>query len=233
MNWITSKPFLLLRRLGRFFGLNSIVAKLLYGSEYEMSYDKNLQSQINRGDVIWDIGANIGYYTNLFSDIVGSSGNVIAFEPSPINYQNLCRATEKKTNISLFNFGLGLKDSTVLFEQGEDSIGATSRIIGDHEMSKDAISVPIMVADNLVQENKIKIPNVIKIDVEGYELEVIKGFQKTLNNKDIRVIGIEVHFQILAFRNMNHAPNEIIQILEDSGFKIRWTDSSHLIAIRH
>lgn len=232
MNFITSKPFLLVRKFGRILGINSYIANLLYGKGYEMKYDRSLQNKIKKGYIVWDVGSNIGHYTKIFSDLVGPEGTILAFEPSPINFSKLVLATQNLSNVKLFNFGLGNIKSNVLFKQGDDNIGATSRIISGSENILSSLSVPIMVPDEFIIENEFSCPDVVKIDVEGYELEVVQGLKKTLTKNKISVIGIEVHFKILEERSLNDAPRIIENILIESGFKINWTDSSHLIACR-
>ena len=71
--------------------------------------------KITENSIIWDIGANIGHYTKIFSDQVSDSGAVCAFEPSPINFSNLEKNCRLLNNIFLFNFGLGEKKRKILF----------------------------------------------------------------------------------------------------------------------
>ena len=73
-------------------------------------------------------------------------------------------------------------------------------------------------------------PSVIKIDVEGFELEVIKGIQQLLVSQELRLIGMEIHFEQLAKQNSPSAPRQIIDILLASGFAIKFLDPSHVIA---
>jgi hypothetical protein len=73
---------------------------------------------------------------------------------------------------------------------------------------------------------------VIKIDVEGAEIEVLRGMQKVLTSSDLRAIFIEVHSQILEQNGYHDAIKIITQILNNNGFNINWTDFSHIEAIR-
>lgn len=233
MNWITSKPALFIRKIFRYLGLNSIIANIIYGKGYETNFDKQLQQNIKKGDIVWDIGANIGHYTSLFSKLTGQTGSVIAFEPSPTNFSVLVNAVSHLNNVLLKNFGLGNENSNVNFLQGVDDLGATSRILDKDKNSNNSITVPIKVADTLIETNEVLIPNIIKIDVEGFEYEVIQGLNKTLLNHQVRVIGVEIHFRILEERKLGSAPKFIEIMLENAGFSINWTDSSHIIAKRN
>jgi hypothetical protein len=75
------------RHLGRKLGLNRLVAKLLVSGGYEARYSAAIARCIRRGDHVWDVGANVGYYALSFSGQVGSFGRVFAFEPSPRNLE--------------------------------------------------------------------------------------------------------------------------------------------------
>ena len=68
--------------------------------------------------------------------------------------------------------------------------------------------------------------------MEGFELEVIKGLGEILHNRQLQSIFLEVHFLALAERGMEKAPFDIVNILTTAGFKITWTDPSHLVAER-
>ena len=226
---MTSPTFMFLRNAGRKIGANKLIARLILGKGYETNYENKFINSINTGDFIWDIGANIGHYTKIFSGKVSDSGAVYAFEPSPTNFSKLKKNCELLDNIFLFNFGLGEEEDKVSFQQGEDSIGATSRIV---ETNIDGIEVDIVVGIDLIKNKIAKAPNAIKIDVEGYEFEVIKGLGKYLSDPNLRLIGIEIHFELLKERGVESAPSLIEKTLVENGFNIDWTDPSHIIALR-
>ena len=233
MSWRTSSAVVRFRDLTRSIGLNSLIANILQKNKsYEERYESRFLSRVQAGDVVWDVGANQGLYSNLFSKIVGSSGMVVAFEPSPSNFNELiCKCTHNK-NIDFYNFGLGLKNKRVNFVQGLDDLGATSMV----ELSKDGQtndSVEIFSGDFLVLERGVAAPSVIKIDVEGYELEVLEGMKNLiLKSSTLRVIGVEVHFTLLRLRGYKNAAKIIEEMLSKNGFTTEWSDSSHLIAVR-
>lgn len=234
MSWKTNSFVLLLRSVGRQLGLNRLLMAILGQKSYEDKFMKALLPNLKEGDCVWDVGANVGYYTSMFADIVGSKGKVVAFEPSRTNFSNLLNNMKSLSNVVLLPYCLGDKDGRVVFEQGRDELGATSRIVEATVKAVDTSSeiVDIYSGDHVANEGGIGIPNVVKIDVEGFEFEVLTGMKKLLEDRKIRTLGIEVHFRLLKERGMSSAPRQIEALLREAGFLCSWPDSSHIIALR-
>ncbi len=228
-SWRTSGLILALRRTGRALGLNRWIATALYGRAYEARYDNDFAACIRLGDCVWDIGANIGYYTELFSNRVGSEGAVFAFEPSHLNFCRLIERCSTRPNVQMYQIGLGAADGRLNFIQGEDSLGATSRV---EETGNSGDVVNIRSGDSLIEEGLANAPNVLKIDVEGFEWEVLGGLKGLLKQDQVRAIGIEVHFSILENQDKGDVPRKIEELLSNAGFSISWPDASHVLAVR-
>ena len=88
----------------------------------------------------------------------------------------------------------------------------------------------MITIDSICQ--KFCIPNLIKIDVEGYELNVLKGASKTLLSGELKHVFIEIHFLLLQKMGQPFAPNEIRKLLTKSGFKVKYLDSNHIHAYK-
>lgn len=232
MSWRTSRIAIGLRNMGRFLRINSLIARCLLGSKYEEKFDIRLFRAISPGDTIWDVGANVGYYTSRFAEQIGLGGKVYAFEPSRLNRERLSQATNGHRNVSILPLGLGDRNSILKLRQGDDSLGATSQVIAVTESDEVTEDVTICRADELVGNGTATVPNVIKIDVEGYELEVLKGMPNLLCNPRLRAVGIEVHFGLLAKRGMPYGGSELERLLRGAGFSCQWVDSSHVFAWR-
>ena len=229
MSWRTSKLLLLARNIGRRMGINKRLAVLLNGAGYEARYDQALITALRAGDCVWDVGANVGYYTRQFAEKVGEGGLVYGFEPSPHNFGRLQAATSSVGNVRLVNAGLGSEGGKLLLLQGADELGATSRIVGAGE---GGVSIEIHRGMDLISAGQAVQPNAMKIDVEGFELEVLQGMAGSLSSKSLRVIGVEVHFSILKARGLEEAPQQIEQLLQRHGLTVTWPDASHIVALR-
>jgi FkbM family methyltransferase len=91
------------------------------------------RSRVRKGDNVWDVGANVGYYALSFSDQFGSSGRVFAFEPSPLNLTYLRRRAIAAENVVVLPFGLSEVRGQLSFREEPD--GTTSHIVSNRSLS--------------------------------------------------------------------------------------------------
>ena len=156
---------------------------------YEHSKLKLISESIRRGDVVYDLGANVGFYSLLASVLVGSDGWVFSFEPAPRNLGLLRRHLDLNLvkNCSVFDVAVSNSDGTARFDFGPDHhMGHLA------EDSENTVSVRTVALDNLVMSGQIKPPNVIKCDIEGAEFDALTGAAGTLS-KYAPVIFLATH----------------------------------------
>ncbi len=235
MDAMTNPVTLWARDVARRLRLTKVFGSLMSSNSYEDKFLSGLQSEIKPGNVVWDVGANVGYYTSKYSGMVGANGTVIAFEPSPNNLARLRTATVGLENVRIIDKALGQVVGFVNFTQGLDMLGATSRVVANGDGGggeSRSVRVPISTADAIIAHNEAAIPDVMKIDTEGFELDVLLGMPRLLATPKLRALFVEVHFQLLKQRNMGGAPAQIVQLLKTAGFETKWLDSSHLAATR-
>lgn len=232
MSWRTNGLILSIRDLGRKTGVNRFLASRRRGS-YEDHFQKAMLNLVRKDDTVWDVGANQGIYSRKFSEIVGPLGQVFAFEPSHLNLENLRAAVQNLQNVVVLPVALGREERLVAFQQGNDALGATSRIVDSPAKTLDTRGeVYLMTGDDLISQGKAALPNVIKIDTEGFELDVLQGLAETLQNYYLRALCIEVHFGQLRDRGLVKAAAEIESLLKSAHFAIAWPDTSHIVATR-
>ena len=143
---------------------------------------------INKGDICLDIGANIGYYTILFSDKVGESGKVIAFEPDNTNYLILEKNCHKEINnniVLLYKNALSDNNKKEFLYKSKDNHGM-HRLYPSVCCSEDKIEVSVISGDSL----NIGSVDFIKIDIEGYEYLALKGLSETIKkSNNIKILS--------------------------------------------
>lgn len=197
---------------------------------YEAKFAKAVQQAVGPGDVVWDIGANLGLYTRVFLDLAGPDGKVIAFEPAPACFAAMQETFKDVPNVQLMNMAMGNETGTVEMELAMEANAPTHSLVS--AASDETVAVAITRGDDLVAEEQAPVPNVIKIDVEGFEQEVLLGMAHLLRNKNVREVLLEVHFKLLEVKGTKHAPTQMVDMLSLEGFDVKWTDASHIHARR-
>nr|MBA2622042.1 FkbM family methyltransferase [Chthoniobacterales bacterium] len=142
---------------------------------YEQEKQKLFASSISLGSVVYDIGANVGFYTLLASELVGDSGRVIAFEPLPRNLSLLRDHIHLNNlrNVQVIEAAVADRIGDAMFDdQRNPSMGQLSE--------SGRIEVRTVALDDLVESETIPPPDFIKIDVEGAEGGVLKGAERVL-----------------------------------------------------
>jgi FkbM family methyltransferase len=135
-----------------------------------------LKRKIKPGYKVIDIGANIGFYSRIMRELVGSKGHVYCFEPDKENYRHLENALNKFVNVSLFNKAVS---------DNEQSL----KVYLSADLNVDHRTYPIDEYDKIVDIQGTSIdsflvdkpsPQFIKIDIQGFEVTALKGMTKTL-----------------------------------------------------
>jgi FkbM family methyltransferase len=147
----------------------------LWLGTYEAAKQKRVIQIIKKGDTVFDIGANAGIYTLLFSEYVGEEGKVHAFEPLPENVTYLRRhvGINRLQNVSIHALAVASRSGKVRFAHTHSRF--TSHIDVDGDLEVDTIAL-----DDFVSKGGVTAPSVMKIDVEGGERAVLDGARQLL-----------------------------------------------------
>lgn len=146
--------------------------------------------------VVFDIGANKGEYTKLISNIINNA-QIFSFEPHPKTFNVLKNNCQNNSNITLFNCALSSeKGKLELFDykskDGSSHASLSSEIFSTvHNSEITSHQVDVSTVDSICKENNVKFIDFLKIDVEGYELDVLKGTNKMIESNKIKYIQFE------------------------------------------
>jgi FkbM family methyltransferase len=198
----------------------------LSADTYEPHLIAWLKECLKPGDSFWDIGANWGFISLPAAKIVGSSGQVLAVEPSPANLAwlkrhiilNKCEniVTVIEAAVSENNGGLV---SLNLLNDGNspsNSLMFSVSVNGESPQVSQQINVPSINLDRLLADQE-RSPTLVKIDVEGAELKVLQGASQLLSSKESPIILLAVH---PFWQSTPEDCQVIVSILKDAGYKI-------------
>jgi len=182
-------------------------------------YEKNSTNQLKKilapGMKIVEIGANIGYYALIEAKLIGEQGHIYAFEPSPYSLSFLKRNIKLNNyhNIEVFQKAIGAENTKSRFFIADKS-NLSSFI--KREGTVDNIEVEIIKLDDFLKNKKV---DFIRMDIEGYEKEVLKGLENTLSKEDApKYLFIEIHSVLL--HKKNSSAEKIIRYLEEFGYSV-------------
>lgn len=149
---------------------------------------------VREGDIVFDIGAHLGFYTLLLSGLVGQSGKVYSFEPNAELLPSLGRTVALMDNVDLIQIALSnTAGEETLYIPEDASMASLSDWTDGIGGKVHAVSCEKATIDDLVSAGKLRMPNFIKCDVEGGELSVFKGAQKTLDRCEAPAILFELN----------------------------------------
>ncbi|MCA1798608.1 MAG: FkbM family methyltransferase [Xanthomonadaceae bacterium] len=151
--------------------------------KYEPEKTAMLAAEVRPGDIVFDIGAHVGYFTVLMSQAVGADGRVYAFEPRPLNLRFLRRhvAVNGCGNVEIFDTSVGNRPGTARLETRTGT--GTGHISESGNIEVDMVSV-----DALVDSGRLPAPTFIKVDVEGGEMMVLRGALRVLERHRPRMM---------------------------------------------
>jgi FkbM family methyltransferase len=159
------------------------------------------RSLLGPGDVCVDVGAGIGYYTLLASGLVDPGGHVYALEPAPRPYAALCSNLELNgvSNVTALRVAAGREDGrALLYDPPPGNLGQSSmRVTPDARIPppgiRPATEVPVHPIGSLLRESDIDRVRLVKIDVEGSEVDVLRGLEPLLDAGCRPSLLVELH----------------------------------------
>jgi FkbM family methyltransferase len=175
---------------------------------------QRLVHMVHDGEVFFDVGAQYGAYAYLVSNAVGTTVRVIAFEPFPRDYALLKKNAELNPMacVQCINAALSDRDGEVAMSSSEGETEFCPRIGASTPNSQNVVAVR---GDALISAGKVPFPNVIKLDVEGHEMAVLRGMVETLGDPRCHSIYCEIHDALLP---AGDDPAALIAFLRSKGF---------------
>lgn len=201
---------------------SGISRDLLADTVREPYLTQMIHEEIKFGDVVFDIGANIGYYTLQEARKVGEKGLVLAIEPAKMNCDLLQKNIELNKLLNVFpqRYNIEVMQCAIGNEDKKVNINISSLrnlcSISETRDVKKVEEVEMLTLDTLIEKVKAY-PDAIRMDVEGFEYEIIKGMKKLLGQTEKHLkIFMELHCDILLEKQA-----EMCEMLKYTGFTVK------------
>ncbi|MEG4030904.1 MULTISPECIES: FkbM family methyltransferase [unclassified Microcoleus] len=186
-----------------------------------------VQRLVRQGMTVFDIGANIGNYSLLFSNLVGREGKVYSFEPTSTTFNTLKGRTENNQNIFVFQNAVFSENKLIQFNEFPDEFSVWNSIgrpqMKNPENPQEYVpivkseTVSAITVDSFCQKHNIEKIDYLKIDVEGAESDVLNGCLNLLARKAIEFIQFEISQKML--EGMQHTAKETFDLLMANGYE--------------
>jgi FkbM family methyltransferase len=174
-----------------------VILRRLGSVEKEPFTVRWIEESINPGDVFYDIGANVGPYSLIAAKVTCNKARIFAFEPSAASFRDLSRnvlLNDCAQSVVPVPLALWSETGLLSFTFSSPLAGASRhRISREVGMEKPLTETIFGVRlDDLVERFGMPVPTLAKIDVDGYELEVLRGAERTLARPELRSIIVEL-----------------------------------------
>ena len=180
---------------------------------------KFLKQHIKPGMNVVDIGANIGFYSALFSKMVGEKGSVHSFEPDKLNFKHLVSNTRKLKNVFVNNAAVSDKTGKIKFYQFGSNVEHKTY---DNGEGKSFTEIDCISLDDYFKRGESI--GFVKTDTEGYDYFVINGMKELMKRQEHFVLATE--FWPWALFKAGIEPKKFILQLEEMGFDITFTEET-------
>lgn len=207
LGWVSAVKWAIYPLLVRFMPR---VAILIHEPESTRAFWDAIQP----GMMVIDGGANRGGFSMLASRRAGSSGRVFAFEPEPENFAILRKALRRLSNVTVVQKAIAgaTGNATLKLDSFHAGHSLTNAVATDR-----GVTVPVTTLDDFVADNALPGLDVVKFDIEGAELDAIRGMKRILSSTRRPVIICEVHPPLL--------PENLRDALEPYGYRTEMLDS--------
>ena len=173
---------------------------------------------VNEGDVVLDLGANLGYFSLLASRLVGENGRVYSFEPEPYNYQLLCKNIEINGYQNISAYQKAVSDTAGKLKLYLDDSDTGAHSLYRPATEGDFIEVETVKLDDFLAGKRTPI-NVMKMDIEGAEMAAFRGMEEIIRANDNLKVFME--FYVSGIKRTGNSPEEFVHcLLEDYHFSI-------------
>jgi FkbM family methyltransferase len=184
--------------------------------------DKNeiafIQQRLKPGSIVLDIGANIGFYSKILSSATGSQGHVHCFEPDITNFNHLKNNTKHLNNVTINNLAVSATNDPIkIYLSKELNVDHRTYPVNDYQS---IIEINATTIDSYLPKGVLV--DFIKMDIQGYEIEALKGMKQTiLNSPNIQIL---MEFWPYGLQSAGYSVAALFELLNELGLEYSLTD---------
>ena len=201
----------------------------VYKRYFEAGPIDRLRAFVPAGSAVIDVGANVGFFALRFADWVGRDGRVIAIEPDLQNFESLVSALRRADLLDR----VSAVKAIAADEPGTKYLELNPLHPADHKLSRDDSGVPVtaITLDELAREHDANRPALVKIDVQGAEMLVLRGMIEIL---DVAGPVLFIELSEKALGSFGSSVTAVLDLLQSKGYVPYWlTRTGHKAADRH
>lgn len=183
-------------------------------SNHKMNLKEGKYYELQEGDVVFEVGAYIGYHAMRLSELVGKSGKVIAIEAIPANYEILKKNIELNNlkNVIPINVAIWKNSGVISMNLNEYQKNSISEEI---VQTKKKEELPCNTIDNIIDELNLTKVDFIRLQINGAELEALEGMRIVIESKPKILAAVP-------YKNKD----EIVELLKNKGYNTEYTGHS-------
>jgi FkbM family methyltransferase len=192
---------------------------IFFQGYFEWAETNFVRNSLRPGQTFVDVGANIGWHTLMAASRVGSSGRVVAIEPAASTFLELQSNVQlnRFRNVTMHQLGLSDREGSVeIFRNNEDDSGGNT-------MFRSADHVPLETVqarrgDDVLSEAGVEVIDLLKVDVEGAEMLVLRGLERFFSEGRIKSMMLEINAPQL--RSAGASPQDLLDFVHANGFSV-------------
>lgn len=194
---------------------HAVARTLIAQGSWQEGEARFLETVLHSGDVVMDVGANLGYFTGVMAGRVGASGVVLAYEPDPVNFALLSRTAETNhwNNVRLRNMAIGAEDGWLTLHTDPSNWGNHSLATLPGVKNSTVVVVPVSTLEGQFATEKSERIDLVKMDIQGWEAYAIRGTGRMAEDNTILLLEFFPEALIAAETN----PASFLEELQEWG----------------
>lgn len=191
---------------------------VFFHGEFEIPITSIARQIVKAGDTCIDAGANYGWYTTLFANVVGKAGSVHSFEPVPQTFAELKRNYEllgSPANVHINNLAVGDAPGTIVMNLFKDQPTGHASMAAKEGVETESVSCELITLDSYLEKHTVNQVDFVKVDIEGAELMFLRGASRLFDQQVPPVILMEM--ALAQSKYFGYTPNDLLTYLSEKG----------------